>query len=315
MSGDRSAESVGTNSAASRAGCPGLAGKRALVTGAASGIGAAVARRLAGAGAEVIAVDRAADAVKAVAAEIGAEARVVDLADLDAAADLGDRADVVVNNAGFQHIAPIHQFPTDTFSAMLRVMVEAPFRIVRAALPGMYDRGWGRIVNISSVHGLRASPFKSAYVTAKHAIEGLSKTIAVEGAPHGVTSNCLCPGFARTPLVERQVAEQAKLLRVPEDQVVEDVLLARTPIKRLVEPDEVAEFAMWLCGPAPPRSPAPRSRSTAAGQRTELSVVPQPDRHGCGFGAPKAEIPGGERLVKARGIRRMGSATRCTHGP
>ncbi|MBB5154859.1 3-hydroxybutyrate dehydrogenase [Saccharopolyspora phatthalungensis] len=249
MSGDRSAESVGTNSAASRAGCPGLAGKRALVTGAASGIGAAVARRLAGAGAEVIAVDRAADAVKAVAAEIGAEARVVDLADLDAAADLGDRADVVVNNAGFQHIAPIHQFPTDTFSAMLRVMVEAPFRIVRAALPGMYDRGWGRIVNISSVHGLRASPFKSAYVTAKHAIEGLSKTIAVEGAPHGVTSNCLCPGFARTPLVERQVAEQAKLLRVPEDQVVEDVLLARTPIKRLVEPDEVAEFAMWLCGP------------------------------------------------------------------
>ena len=121
--------------------------------------------------------------------------------------------------------------------------------IVRAALPGMYDQGWGRIVNISSVHGLRASPFKSAYVTAKHALEGMSKTIALEGAAHGVTSNCVCPGFARTPLVERQVAEQARLLRVPRDQVVEDVLLARTPIKRLVEPAEVADLAVWLCGP------------------------------------------------------------------
>ncbi|MCI2419412.1 3-hydroxybutyrate dehydrogenase [Saccharopolyspora sp. K220] len=245
---DRSAESVDTNSARSRSDGPDLTGKRALVTGAASGIGAAVARRLAAVGAEVIAVDRA-DAVEAVAAEIGAVARVVDLADLDAAAELGDRADIVVNNAGLQHVAPIHQFPTDTFSTMLRVMVEAPFRIVRAALPGMYTRGWGRIINISSVHGLRASPYKSAYVTAKHAIEGLSKTIALEGAAHGVTSNCVCPGFVRTPLVERQVAEQAELHRVPEDQVVEDVLLARTPIKRLVEPAEVAELAVWLCGP------------------------------------------------------------------
>ncbi|MGW3468880.1 3-hydroxybutyrate dehydrogenase [Saccharopolyspora sp. NPDC000995] len=243
---DRLAGSVGASSA--RSSGLDLGDKRAMVTGAASGIGAAVARRLAEAGAEVIAVDRA-EGVAAVAAEIGAEARVVDLADLDAAAELGARADIVVNNAGFQHIAPIHRFPTDTFSAMLRVMVEAPFRIVRAALPGMYDRGWGRVINISSVHGLRASPFKSAYVTAKHAIEGLSKTTALEGAPHGVTSNCVCPGFARTPLVERQVAEQAEVLRVPEDQVVEDVLLARTPIKRLVEPVEVAELAVWLCGP------------------------------------------------------------------
>ncbi|MGP4015440.1 3-hydroxybutyrate dehydrogenase [Saccharopolyspora sp. 5N708] len=246
---DSSAESVGTNSARSGADGPDLAGKRALVTGAASGIGAAVARRLAAVGAEVIAVDRSADAVEAVAAEIGAEARVVDLTDLDAAAELGDRVDIVVNNAGLQHVAPIHQFPTGTFSTMLRVMVEAPFRIVRAALPGMYTRGWGRVINISSVHGLRASPYKSAYVTAKHAIEGLSKTIALEGAGHGVTSNCVCPGFVRTPLVERQVAEQAELHRVPEGQVVEDVLLARTPIKRLVEPAEVAELAVWLCGP------------------------------------------------------------------
>ncbi|GAA4620449.1 3-hydroxybutyrate dehydrogenase [Saccharopolyspora hordei] len=226
-----------------------LAGKRALVTGAASGIGAAVARRLVGAGAEVVAVDKAAAELEALAAEIGAEARVVDLDSPDAAGRLGSGVDIVVNNAGSQHVAPIHEFPTDVFATMLRVMVESPFRIVRAALPGMYRRGWGRIINVSSVHGLRASPYKSAYVTVKHAIEGLSKVIALEGANYGVTSNCVCPGFVRTPLVERQVAEQARLHRVPEAQVVEDVLLARTPVKRLVEPDEVAALALWLCGP------------------------------------------------------------------
>ena len=226
-----------------------LDGKRVLVTGAASGIGSALTRRFVAAGAEVIAADKAADAVTALADELGATARVVDLGEPDDAEDLGEGADVVVNNAGFQHVAPLQEFPPEVFAAILRVMVESPFRIVRSALPGMYQRGWGRVINISSVHGLRASPFKSAYVTAKHAVEGLSKTIALEGAPYGVTSNCLCPGFVRTPLVERQVAEQARLHRVPEAQVTEDVLLSRTPVKRLVEPDEVAEFAAWLCGP------------------------------------------------------------------
>ncbi|GAA2331165.1 3-hydroxybutyrate dehydrogenase [Saccharopolyspora halophila] len=227
---------------------PDLAGKRAVVTGAASGIGAAVAERLVATGAEVIAADRD-ETVTELATGLGARPRVVDLADLDAAHDLGEGADIVVNNAGFQHVAPVQEFPPETFGAILRLMVEAPFRIVRAALPDMYRRGWGRVVNISSVHGLRASPYKSAYVTAKHALEGFSKTVALEGASHGVTSNCLSPGFVRTPLVERQVAEQARLHRVPEEQVVEDVLLARTPVKRLVEPAEVADFAAWLCGP------------------------------------------------------------------
>ncbi|SFS42692.1 3-hydroxybutyrate dehydrogenase [Saccharopolyspora flava] len=226
-----------------------LNGKRVLVTGAASGIGAAVSRGFAAAGAEVIAVDRNAEAVAALADELGARARVVDLADPDNADGLGEGADVVVNNAGLQHVAPVQEFPTEVFGTILRVMVESPFRIVRSALPGMYRNGWGRVINISSVHGLRASAFKSAYVTAKHGIEGLSKTIALEGAAYGVTSNCLNPGFVRTPLVERQVAEQARLHRVPEEQVVEDVLLARTPVKRLVEPDEVADLAVWLCGP------------------------------------------------------------------
>jgi 3-hydroxybutyrate dehydrogenase len=226
-----------------------LTGKQAVVTGAGSGIGAAVATRLAAAGATVVAVDRAADAVERLATEIGARPLVVDLSDPDAAEEVGNNADIVVNNAGVQHVAPIHQFPPETFAVLLRVMLESPFRIVRAALPDMYERGWGRVLNISSVHGLRASPFKSAYVAAKHGLEGLSKTIALEGASHGVTSNCICPGYVRTPLVERQVAEQAVLHRVAPEQVVEDVLLERTPIKRLVEPDEVAELAVWLCGP------------------------------------------------------------------
>ncbi|GAB3295401.1 3-hydroxybutyrate dehydrogenase [Parasphingorhabdus pacifica] len=226
-----------------------LAGKQAVVTGAASGIGAAIARRLAAAGATVVVVDRAAEPVEQVAEEIGAEMRIVDLGDPDEAAGVGEGADIVVNNAGAQHVAPVHRFPTDEFAGLLRLMLESPFRIVRAALPGMYARGWGRIVNVSSVHGLRASPFKSAYVAAKHGLEGLSKTVALETAGHGITSNCLCPGFVRTPLVERQVAEQAELHRVPEAQVIEDVMLARTPVKRLVEPDEVAALALWLCGP------------------------------------------------------------------
>jgi len=227
---------------------PDLSGKRAVVTGAASGIGAAVVERLVATGADVLAADRS-EQVTGLAAGFGARSAVIDLTDLDAAGELGAGADVVVNNAGFQHVAPVQGFPPEIFGDLLRVMVEAPFRIVRAALPGMYRAGWGRVINISSVHGLRASANKSGYVTAKHAIEGLSKTIALEGAAQGVTSNCICPGFARTPLVERQVAEQARLHRVPEEQVVEDVLLARTPVKRLVEPAEVAELVAWLCGP------------------------------------------------------------------
>jgi 3-hydroxybutyrate dehydrogenase len=164
-----------------------LAGRTALVTGAASGIGRACARRLAAAGAKALVVDRDADGVRRVADEVGGSARVVDLTDLDAVDELGGEPDVVVNNAGFQHVAPLEEFPPERFSQMLRVMVEAPFRIVRRALPRMYAQGWGRVVNISSVHGLRASPYKAAYVTAKHGLEGLSKAIALEGAAHGVT--------------------------------------------------------------------------------------------------------------------------------
>lgn len=176
-----------------------LAGRTALVTGAASGIGRACAQALAAAGAHVHVVDKAADAAKDLAETIGGTAWVVDLSVPDAVDTLPADADIVVNNAGLQHVAPVHAFPPDRFALIQRVMVEAPFRILRRTLPGMYERGWGRVVNISSVHGLRASPYKSAYVTAKHALEGLSKVVALEAAEHGVTSNCVSPGYVRTP--------------------------------------------------------------------------------------------------------------------
>jgi 3-hydroxybutyrate dehydrogenase len=227
-----------------------LGGRTALVTGAASGIGLACARRLAAAGAKVLAVDRDADGVGRVADELGGGAHVVDLTDLDAVEALDDQLDVVVNNAGFQHVAPLEEFPPERFSQMLRVMVEAPFRIVRRALPHMYAQGWGRVVNISSVHGLRASPYKAAYVTAKHGLEGLSKVIALEGAAHGVTSNCVNPAYVRTPLVSRQVAAQAETHGISEDEVIERIMLTPVAIKRLVEPEEVAELVAYLCSPA-----------------------------------------------------------------
>jgi 3-hydroxybutyrate dehydrogenase len=224
-----------------------LDGRTALVTGGASGIGRACAARLARAGAHVVVLDRDGDAAEQVAKEIGGSARTVDLSDLAAVDDLDVPADVVVNNAGLQHVAPVHEFPPEMFSLILRVMVEAPFRLVRRCLPHMYAQGWGRIVNISSVHGMRASPYKSAYVTAKHGLEGLSKVIALEGAAHGVTSNCVNPGYVRTPLVEHQIAAQAATHGIDETQVLGDVLLASTAIKRLIEPEEVAELVAYLC--------------------------------------------------------------------
>lgn len=226
-----------------------LTGRSALVTGAASGIGRACAERLARAGAAVTVLDLNGEGAREVAGEIGGEALQADLSDYKVLDALRVEADVVVNNAGLQHVAAMEDFPPERFSTILRVMLEAPFRIVRSALPGMYEKGWGRVVNISSVHGLRASPFKSAYISAKHGLEGLSKVIALEGGPRGVTSNCIAPAYVRTPLVEGQIADQARTRGIPEHEVIEKVMLTGPAIKRLVEPEEVAELVAFLCTP------------------------------------------------------------------
>jgi 3-hydroxybutyrate dehydrogenase len=228
-----------------------LAGRLAVVTGGASGIGEACATRLAAAGAEVIVADRDSTAAAAVAARIGGRAFEVDLAASFDAEALAGQADILVNCAGLQHVAPLHEFPPEMFRLLLTVMLEAPFLLTRAALPHMYEQGFGRIVNISSVHGLRASPYKAAYVAAKHGLEGLSKVTALEGGPHGVTANTVCPAFVRTPLVEKQIADQARVHGISEQDVVESIMLTEPAIKRLIEPSEVAELVAFLCsGPA-----------------------------------------------------------------
>ncbi|WP_062311824.1 3-hydroxybutyrate dehydrogenase [Demequina rhizosphaerae] len=227
-----------------------LEGRKALVTGGASGIGLACARELAGRGARVVVADINAEAAEAAAAEIGGEAWHVDLSrtrDLDA---LELDVDVLVNNAGLQRVSPVDEFDPDAFRLLHDIMLISPFLLIRASLPHMYGRGWGRIVNISSVHGLRASAYKSAYVSAKHGLEGLSKVTALEGGPHGVTSNCINPAYVRTPLVEKQIADQARVHGIPEDEVVEKVMLTETAVKRLVEPEEVASLVGWLTSDA-----------------------------------------------------------------
>ena len=223
-----------------------LSGRRALVTGGARGIGAAIVRRLADRGAHVTVADRDERGAKELAHEVGGDAWAVDLTDLESLQTLTLETDVLVNNAGFQHVAAIERFDPQIFRTIQDLMVVSPFLLVRAALPHMYEQGYGRVINVSSVHGRRASPHKIAYVTAKHAIEGMSKVVALEGAAHGVTSNCVSPGFVRTPLVDDQIADQSRETGIAEADVVTDVLLANAAIKRLVEPSEVAAMVAFL---------------------------------------------------------------------
>lgn len=226
-----------------------LAGRTALVTGGASGIGEACARELAARGATVTVADCDGAAADALADEIGGHAWVVDLLDVSALEGLTLDTDILVNNAGVQRIDPIVDFAPENFRMLMTLMVESPFLLIRAALPYMYAQKFGRIINISSVHGLRASEYKVGYVTAKHALEGLSKVTALEGGPHQVTSNCVNPGYVRTPLVTKQIADQAKLHGIGEDDVVTEILLKESAIKRLVEPAEVGSLVGWLASP------------------------------------------------------------------
>ncbi len=226
----------------------------AVVTGAASGIGQAVAEKLAGAGYRVIVVDLPQSEGQQVAEAIGGLFIGADLARRDECrkvvettlAEAG-RLDVLVNNAGYQHIAPIAEFPEDRWEHMIAVMLTAPFLLMRYAWPGMQERGWGRVINIGSVHSLRASPFKIGYISAKHGMLGLTRTAALEGGPHGITVNLIAPAYVRTPLVEKQIADQARTRGIPENEVIEKVMLEPAAIKRLIEPSEIGDLVCFLC--------------------------------------------------------------------
>ena len=234
---------------------PLLDGRVALVTGAASGIGLATAQALAAEGARVTLTDLDAEGGQAQARQIaGARFLHADLSESAQTATLvgnvlatEGRLDILVNNAGIQHVAPITEFAEAKWRQLLEIMLTAPFLLTQAALPGMYERRWGRILNIGSVHSLGASAFKSAYVAAKHGLLGLTRVTALEGAPYGVTCNCLCPSYVRTALVERQIADQARVHGIPESEVVEKIMVAEAPIHRLLEPHEVAAYAVFLC--------------------------------------------------------------------
>jgi 3-hydroxybutyrate dehydrogenase len=220
------------------------------VTGAASGIGRAIAQRLVDGGASVLAVDLE-------PAENGpGEPFAADLTTrdgnrgaVDAALERFGRLDAIVPNAGFQHVSPVAEFPEDRWDALLSILLTSPFLLAKYAWPALVESGDGRICVIASVHGLVASPFKAGYISAKHGAIGLVRTLALEGATQGVTATAVCPGFVRTPLVEKQIADQAKAHGLPEDRVLEEVIVAPHAVKRLIEPEEVAELVAFLLGP------------------------------------------------------------------
>ena len=236
---------------------PPLQDKIAVVTGGASGIGLAVSERLATEGAQVIISDINAEAGIIAADQVGA---------IFMQADLSRRADcqslvayaretfgavhILVNNAGFQHIAPVEDFPEDAWDALLAVMLTAPFLLTKYTWPLMKAQGWGRIINMASIHGQVASPFKSGYISAKHGLIGLTRTTALEGGTHGITVNAICPGYVRTPLVENQIADQAQTHHLTPEEVVTKIMLEPAAIKRLIEPAEVAALAAYLCSDA-----------------------------------------------------------------
>ena len=235
---------------------PTLADKTALVTGGASGIGKAIAERFAEEGARVV-INDINESGSDVADAIGGAFIQADLADMEQTRSLAEQmlhehggADILVNNAGVQHVSPIEDFPEDEWTRMLQIMLTTPFQLAKHLLPTMKERGWGRIINMSSVHGLIASPNKSAYIAAKHGIVGLTKAIAVEAGAHGVTANAICPSFVRTPLVENQLPDLARMAGVSVDDVVEQVVLAQAVVKRFIDPREVAELALFLASDA-----------------------------------------------------------------
>jgi 3-hydroxybutyrate dehydrogenase len=241
-----------------------LEGETAIVTGSTSGIGLGIAQALARRGANVV-LNGFGDAgeIEIVRAALAAEHEVevaYDGADMsrpeainrmiDAAAAHFGRINILVNNAGIQHVAPIEEFPPAKWDAILAINLSAAFHTTRAVFAGMKERGWGRIVNVASAHALVASPFKSAYVAAKHGVLGLTKVTALEGAEHGITCNAICPGYVWTPLIEKQIDDQARSHGIPRDQVIRDVLLVNQPTKKFATVEEIGALTAFLCGEA-----------------------------------------------------------------
>lgn len=242
--------------------CRPLAGQLAVVTGSTSGIGLGIARALAEAGANLVLNGFGkADEIEALVAELAELGGMVDFdpanlllaqsaSDLvSTAIDRHGRIDILVNNAGIQHVSPIEDFPVDRWEAIQALNLGAAFHTTRAALGAMKDAGFGRVINIASAHGLVASPFKSAYVAAKHGVLGLTKTVALEGARHGVTCNAICPGYVWTPLVEAQIEDTARARGLDRVRVIEDVLLAAQPSKRFATVEEIGALAVFLASP------------------------------------------------------------------
>ena len=237
-----------------------LQGKTVVVTGSNSGIGLGVARAFAGAGAKVVLNsftdrDEDHDLAAELGKEFGTEVRYIqaDMSKGDQARALIEKAgacDVLVNNAGIQHVAPINEFPMDKWDAIIAINMSSAFHTTAMALPMMRKAGWGRVINIASAHGLRASPFKSAYVTAKHGIVGMTKTVALETAKEPITCNAICPGYVLTPLVEAQIPDTAKEYDMSEDEVIEKVILAKQPSKEFVTVEQLGDMALFLSSDA-----------------------------------------------------------------
>ncbi len=229
----------------------------AIVTGAASGIGLSAARALAAAGAKVVMADINVKTGQQEAVTLGAFFVRADLSKpedcrmlVNSTIEKYGAVDILINNAGIQHVCSIEDFPEAKWEFMLALMLTAPFLLIKYCWPSMKEQGWGRIININSVHGLRASAFKSAYIAAKHGMSGLTKTAALEGGPLGITVNSICPAYVRTPLVDHQIADQAKVHGITENEVIEEVMLKRAAVKRLIEPDDIGAMITYLCSDA-----------------------------------------------------------------
>jgi len=241
-----------------------LKGKTALITGSTSGIGKAVATRLAAEGCNIV-LNGFGDPgeIDTLKRSLAADHSVMvgyssaDLTKVEAietmmayVQDEFGGADILVNNAGVQHVSPIEDFPVDKWNLIIALNLTSSFHTIRLAVPGMKEKGWGRIIQTASAHALVASPFKAAYVAAKHGIAGLTKTVALEGATHGIRCNAICPGYVHTPLVDAQIADTAKARGISEDEVVKDVILAAQPTKEFVTAAQIGEMAAFLCSPA-----------------------------------------------------------------